>query len=83
MAQGRGRPPKPTAIDDDLMAAARKALLQIAGEMQVPTARYPDTSTKSAAPPANRAPGAESGGSGCRGRGGAGDARSRAGCQGP
>ncbi len=41
MAQGRGRPPKPTAIDGELMAAVRKALLQVARDMNVPVERYP------------------------------------------
>lgn len=44
MAPGRGRPPKPTAIDGELMAAVRKALLQVARDMNVPTRRYPSAS---------------------------------------
>jgi hypothetical protein len=44
MAAGRGRPPKPTAIDGELMAAVRKALLQVARDMRVPTRRYPSAS---------------------------------------
>ncbi len=44
MAPGRGRPPKPTAIDGELMAAVRKALLQVARDMSVPTSRYPAAS---------------------------------------
>lgn len=43
MAARLGRPPKPTAIDDGLMAAVRKALLQVARDAHIPTARYPNT----------------------------------------
>ncbi len=46
MASGPGRPPKPTAIDGELMAAVRKALLQVAREMSVPTRRYPAASVE-------------------------------------
>jgi hypothetical protein len=41
MARRRGRPPKPTAVDDRLLAAVHKALLQVARDVQLPTARYP------------------------------------------
>ena len=41
MATGPGRPPKPTAIDADLMVAVRKALLQVARDLDLPTVYYP------------------------------------------
>jgi hypothetical protein len=44
MAPGRGRPPKPTAIDGELMTAVRKALLHVARDVSVPTRRYPAAS---------------------------------------
>lgn len=40
MPRGPGRPPKPTSIDDDLMAAVRKALLQVARDLHIPTEQY-------------------------------------------
>jgi len=42
MARTVGRPPKPTSIDKATMAAARRALLDISRELDLPRDRYPD-----------------------------------------
>jgi hypothetical protein len=41
MAQGPGRPPKPTKFDDATLKAARRALFDVARGLRLPRVRYP------------------------------------------
>lgn len=41
VAQGPGRPAKPTEFDDATLKAARRALLEAARELRLPRVRYP------------------------------------------
>ena len=41
MAQGPGRPAKPTEFDEATLKAARRALLDAASELRLPRVRYP------------------------------------------
>ena len=41
MAQGPGRPAKPTEFDEATLKAARRALVDVARELRLPRVRYP------------------------------------------
>ena len=45
MARRVGRPPRPKAIDPELLDATRRALLQLGKDLDLPRGRYPEPST--------------------------------------